>query len=130
MERDPLVLNAPYELWREDGVLNLFLNRSAQIGLLEIKEILRIVSAMDPVSAHPVMVVSDTNATISNDARVLLMRSCKGKMKRTVAYVADSLSERISGDMFALLHRPSFPFKVFGSAREAAGWFNRSAANG
>jgi len=91
----------------------------------EIKEILRLVRALDPVREHPILVHAETNANVSNDARLLLMRSCKGDLKRTVGFVANTLSERISGDMFALLHRPSFPFKVFSSRTEAFSWLKR-----
>ncbi len=122
-------MNAPYELWREDGILHLILNRTARIGMHEIKEILRIIKALDPVNMHPVMVLSDASANISNDARRLLQRSCRGDLKRSVAYVAGSFSDRISGDLFALVSRPTFPFKLVGTSNDAFKWFERSACS-
>ena len=126
MQSEPLVLNAPFELWREDGVLHLTFNRSARIGMWEIKEILRLVCALDPVSEHPLLVHSDTDANVSNDARSLLMRLCRRNLKRTIGYVANTLSERISGDLFALFLQPNFPFKVFSSEAEAFKWLKKS----
>lgn len=126
MQELPVSLSTPYELWREDGVLHLTLNPSARIGLFEIKEVLRLVRAMDPVSNHLVMVHSDGNVSVSSEARILLSRSCNGELRRSVAFVADTLSARITADMFALLNRPKFPFKVVSSAREACKWFVKS----
>ena len=122
MHEEAIALEAPFELWREENVLHLTLGSSTSIGMVEMKEALRLVSAMDPVCERTVLVHSDGNVSISADARSLLSRSCKGDLRRSVAFVAETLSSKITGDMFSLINRPQFPFKVVGSVREALRW--------
>ena len=122
MQDDTIALIAPFELWREERVLHLSFGSSSSIGISEIKEVLRLISALDPVNERLVVVHSDGNVSISADARLLLSRSCKGDLHRSVAFIADSLSARLTGDMFAILNRPRFPFRVVSSVREAMKW--------
>ena len=128
MHDDAIALVAPFELWREDQVLHLTFGSSSSIGIKEIKEVLRLISALDPVNERLVVVHSDGNVSISADARSLLSRSCYGDHHRSVAFIADSLSSRVTGDMFSLLNKPRFPFRVVSSVREALKWVGEGSA--
>ena len=122
MHDDTIALVAPFELWREEQILHLTFGSSSSIGVTEIKEVLRLISALDPVNERVVVVHSDGSVSISADARLFLARSCNGELRRSVALVAETLSSRVTGDMFSLLNRPRFPFLVVNSVREALKW--------
>jgi hypothetical protein len=123
MQHETLILNAPYELWRENGSLHLMLNRSSDLGLLEMKEILRLISALDPDSIRPILVHSQPQAGLSDDARILLQRSCKGNIQRFVAFIGENISTATVGEIQKLKQRCSFPLMEFYSQSDAETWF-------
>lgn len=115
---------APFELWRDDGKLHLRLNPSVELGVRELKEILRLINALDPGNTRPVLIHSVSGNGISDEAEALLQRSCRGRIRRFVACVGMRIPAR--DRLRHIMERSSFPFRVFSSDTDADMWFQRA----
>ena len=113
--------NSPYELWREEGILCLAFREGARMDTPEMKELLRLVAAIDPGGDAPLLMDFPDQATVSEEARKLVRRVC-ARSGHPVAVHTGDLHCRLQADLFRQVHRPSFPFRVFASRAEAHRW--------
>ena len=118
---DPPAFDSPFELWKEDGFLHLVLANGAQVGVPQMKEMVRLIGAMDPSGHAPVMLEYNAQVAVTEDARKLLRRVC-GAQGHPVALYTTDLECRLQGELFKQVHRPAFPFRVFGWREEAFRW--------
>lgn len=111
----------PFELWRDEGVLHLVLADGAQLSAREVKEVVRLVAALDRDGRSPLMIDHAPNVAVADGARRLITRVCKAHGHPVVVYTA---SIRCQGqlELFRQVHKPSFPFKVCSSREEAWAW--------
>lgn len=115
------VFDNPFELWKEDGILHLVLAKGAQFGISNMKEVLRLIRALDQTGKAPVMLEYGAQVVVAEDARKLLRRVC-GAQGHPVALYTTDLECRLQGELFKQVHRPAFPFRVFGFREEAFRW--------
>ncbi len=118
---EPPVFEQPFELWRDEGLLHLVLAERARMAMREMKEVLRLIAAMDRSGAAPVLIDHAPHVLVDDDARRLLTRVCRAQGHPVVVYCADART-RDELERFRALHRPRFPFKVFASRHEAWRW--------
>ncbi len=111
----------PFEIWREEGLVRLVLSQGATIQVSEMKELLRLLDALDPGRTTPVLLEQDELAGISHEAGTFVLRACKGP-GRCVAFMAHGLADRLQGNFFLRFQRPRFLFRVFGERAEAMRW--------
>lgn len=121
---EPPVFEQPFELWRDAGVLHLVLANRAHLRRQEMKEMVRLIGAMDGSGRVPVMIDHAPGVQIDDDARALLVRVCRAQGHPVVVYATDTACLR-QLELFKQVHRPRFPFQVAGSREEAWGWASR-----
>lgn len=119
--KDLSTFGSPFELWREEGIMHLVFSKGSNIGVREVKELVRLFNVMDPTGAFPVMVEQDEQVIIEAEARRMLQRTCRDRT-RPVAFLAHDIADRIQGDFFLRFHKPVFPFRVFNIREEAERW--------
>lgn len=102
-------------------MLHLVLAKGAQVSGPQMKEIIRLIAAMDATGNVPVMLEYNAKVVVSEDARRLLKRVCGAQGHPVALYTAD-LECRLQGEVFKRVHRPAFPFRVFGWRDEAFRW--------
>lgn len=115
----------PFELWREDNVIRLVVSSRGHLGIKEMKELIRLVGALDPSGTVPVVVELDALVQVGVRARLLLARM-QPIGQRCVALIALDLSDRVQGEFFRRFHRPGFQFRVFHDHDAALHWLRRS----
>lgn len=115
------VPGSSFELWRDEGVLHLTLAKGARLSSREMKELLRLVAALDPGGSTPVLVACGEQVVVDEGARLLLRKSCDAPV-RSVALFTTDLEMRLQGELFKRLQRPVFPFRVFGWREDAWRW--------
>jgi hypothetical protein len=86
-----------------------------------MKDVLRLIRAMDQTGNAPVMLEYGAQVSVSEDARKMLRRVC-GAQGHPVALYTIDLECRLQGELFKQVHRPAFPFRVFGFREEAFRW--------
>ena len=118
---DRPVFDQPFELWREDGVLHLVLGIGAQVRISDMKEFIRLVAALDRSGNSPVLIEHARGANVAEDARMLLRRVC-GAQGHPVGLLAIDPEGRAQAEIFKILERPAFPFRVFARRDEAWRW--------
>jgi len=118
---DRPVFDQPFELWREDGVLHLVLGMGAQVRIYDMKEFIRLVAALDRSGNSPVLIEHARGANVAEDARMLLRRVC-GAQGHPVGLLAMDPEGRAQAEIFKILERPAFPFRVFARRDEAWRW--------
>ncbi|MBP7156059.1 MAG: hypothetical protein KBA60_08630 [Flavobacteriales bacterium] len=118
---DRPVFDQPFELWREDGVLHLVLGMGAQVRISDMKEFIRLVAALDRSGNSPVLIEHARGANVAEDARMLLRRVC-GAQGHPVGLLAMDPEGRAQAEIFKILERPAFPFRVFARRDEAWRW--------
>ncbi|MEO8068802.1 MAG: hypothetical protein ABI599_13990 [Flavobacteriales bacterium] len=111
----------PFEIWREDGVMRVVFCRFTCIGVDEMKEVIRMLGAVDDSGADPVVLELEEHVRVSADARVFLAR-CSSEAGRPVAFVAGDRSDREMGELFHRYLQPAFPFRTFGHVADAGDW--------
>jgi hypothetical protein len=115
------VFEQPFELWRDEGVLHLVLADGARLRMREMKEMLRLIAALDNGGRAPVMIDHAPGASVEDDARALLTRVCRAQGHPVAVYtVSDACQRQL--DLFRAVHRPQFPFRVFASRERAWHW--------
>lgn len=119
------VFNSGFELWREDGLLRLVLTQEARLGMADIKELLRLVAALDPAGRCPILAECAGQVIVTQEARALICRA--GRSHHAVALLTADLECRLQGEIFKRLQRPAFPFRVFGFREEALRWVRERA---
>lgn len=117
---------APYELWREEGVLRVRLKARTRVELREMRDLLRLAQAMDLGGRMPLVVELREQVRVSPEARTLLVR-CSRLRGRPVAFLATDRSDRLQAEFFLRFNRPSFPFRVCADLEDAADWVVRWA---
>lgn len=113
----------PFELWREEGVIRLVLTRNASIDVPMIKELMRVLGAVDPTGRAPVLVEQEDRVEFDERARALLRRTCMGG-GRPVALMAYDVAGRVQGVMLATYFSDRFPLRVFVWREEALRWID------
>ena len=113
--------DSPFELWREDGVLHLVLAKGGRMRVAHMKEILRLIAALDRGGRVPVMIDHAHGVVVEEDARRLLTRACCSQGHPLAVYSTDREC-RDQLDVFRTVHRPAFPFRVFERREEAFRW--------
>jgi hypothetical protein len=111
----------PFEIWREDGVIHLLLTHSSRIDAPVIKEILRVIGAVDPGGRSPVLVEQEDRAVLEEGARSLLHR-VHHRPSRPVAFVANDLADRTAGELLGRYFHDRFPFRTFAWKVDALHW--------
>jgi hypothetical protein len=114
-------LRSPFELWREDGLLFLSIAKGTRLGVQEVKELLRLVYALDPRGTAPVLVECKEEVMLPAEAAAYLRRSCI-RSRRSLGLHTLDLDVRLQGEVFKRLQRPSFPFRVFAWREDALCW--------
>ncbi len=113
--------DSPFELWREDGVLHLVLAKGGRMRTGHMKEILRLIAALDRGGRVPVVIDHALGVVVEEDARRLLTRACRSQGHPLAVYSTDREC-RDQLDVFRTVHRPAFPFRVFQRREEAYRW--------
>lgn len=111
----------PFEIWRENGVIRLLLTRSSRIDVPVLKEILRVIGAVDPDGRSPVLLEQEDRAVLEEGARSLLHR-IHHRPSRPVAFVANDPADRTVGEMLGRYFHACFPFRTFAWKDEALHW--------
>lgn len=111
----------PFEIWREDGVMRVVFCRFTCIGIGEMKEVIRMLGAVDETGVDPVVLELEEHVRVSADARVFLSR-CSSEAGRPVAFVAGDRGDREMGERFQRYLEPAFPFRTFGHVSDAGDW--------
>ncbi|MBK9274283.1 MAG: hypothetical protein IPM49_07065 [Flavobacteriales bacterium] len=117
---------APYELWREEGVLRVRLKARTRVDLREMRDLLRLAQAVDPGGRMPLVVELREQVRVAPEARTLLVR-CSRLRGRPVAFLATDRSDRLQAEFFLRFNRPTFPFRVCTDLEDAADWVIRWA---
>lgn len=118
MNWDPPVFHPPFELWRDDGVLQISLTEGARLSVAVMKEMVRLVAAMDRGGRAPVLIDHAHGVAVDDDARALLVRVCRSQGHPVVVYAASEPC-RNQVELFRQVHRPGFPLRVFASRKDA-----------
>lgn len=121
MQWDPPVFRPPFELWRDDAVLHLSLTEGARLSAKVMKEMVRLVAALDHTGHSPVLIDHAHGVSIEDDARALLVRVCRAQGHPVIVY-SGSDQCRMQVEVFRQVHRPSFPLRVFTSREDAWRW--------
>lgn len=86
-----------------------------------MKEIIRLIAALDRDGHVPVMVDHALGVVVEDDARRLLTRVCRAQGHPLAVYSADREC-RNQLDLFRQVNKPAFPFRVFERREEAFRW--------
>lgn len=121
LQWEPPAFEQPFELWRDDGVLHLVLVEGAQLKAKVMKEMIRLVAALDSTGGVPVLIDHAPGVAVDESARQLLVRVCRAQ-GHPVAVYTTSQQCRSQLEFFRQVHRPRFPFRVFDSRNEAWRW--------
>lgn len=121
LQWEPPAFEQPFELWRDDGVLHLVLVEGAQLKTKVMKEMIRLVAALDSTGSVPVLIDHAPGVAVDESARQLLVRVCRAQGHPVVVYTT-SQQCRSQLEFFRQVHRPRFPFRVFDSRNEAWRW--------
>jgi hypothetical protein len=115
------VFGPPFELWRDDGTLHLALADGARLRTADMKELIRLIAAMDRGGRTPVMIDHAPGVVVDDDARRLLARACRVQGHPVAVYTIDPHCRR-QLELFRELHRPRFPFRLFDRREDAWRW--------
>lgn len=118
---EPPPLSQPFELWRDERAVHVALADGARVGLKEVKEIIRLVGAMDRSGSEPVLVGHAPGAVVDEGAQRLLARACAMHHRPVAVHCSDART-RDALERFRLIWRPRFAFKVFATRSEAWRW--------
>ncbi len=124
----PVPTIGPFELERENGVVHLTFRSAFHVGVAQLKEILRLLSALDPTVHVPLVVLCPGGLELAEPARGMLARACRAGC-RPVAIATPELDMRLQAEVFRMVHRPAFPFRVFHSVDDALGWLRSAPGN-
>ena len=115
------VFSSPFELWKEEGVLFLVLQPGATMKTQDMKEVIRLIAALDRSGKAPVFLEYPGNFAVQPGARDLLRRVCGAQGHPVAFYTTDPVS-RQQGEYFKEVQRPAFPFRVFQLRDQAFAW--------
>lgn len=121
MQWEPPVFEQPFELWREDGVLHLVLAQGARFRMRQMKEVVRLVAAMDSTGRTPVLIDHAPDVAVEDDARALLVRVCRAQGHPVVVYTTNAQTQG-QLELFRQVHKPRFPFRVCRTRLAAWRW--------
>jgi hypothetical protein len=112
---------SPFELWLEEDVLHLVLAKRMRMGTAGIKELIRLVTAMDTSGTRPVLIECPDDVAVGDDGWRLLRRACRAH-RHAIAFVAIGHPGRAQGELFKRMQATSVPVRVFTWRADAFRW--------
>lgn len=95
--------------------------RDARLDVPMVKELLRVLEAVDPTGRAPVLVEHENRVQLEPEAAALLRRSCE-RPSRPLAWMARDRAEVLEGEMHARQFHAHFPMRTFTWREEAMRW--------
>jgi hypothetical protein len=112
---------APFELWREEGVLRLVFCNGSRIGPKETKELFRYLSILDGPCSMPLVVENEERVRFDPSMLELAQRVCRRK-ERPLALLVHSMQDRAYADACLAARPAAVPAKVFYTEVAAMHW--------
>jgi len=119
-EPDVPALRSSFELWREEGVIRLVMAPGTDMQVRDMKELLRLVRALDPASKAPLLLECD-GCLVRPEALALLRRVRQAYALPVALCTRDPLV-RYRAAQLGDAHGSSFQFKLFEDRSQALVW--------
>ena len=119
MYHDPF--SNPFELWREDGILRLVISSDVIISVHEVKEWMRLLSALDPRCEAPLLVEQQGDLRLAGHAWEFAIR-CGNVDSRSMALLVRDARSRALANLFLRSFDTAFPISVFSQEKTAMRW--------
>lgn len=109
-----------FELWREDGVIRSVMAPGTDVQVRDMKEVLRLVGALDPTARAPLLLEFD-RCTVRPEALALLCRVRRTHAQSVALCTRDALL-RYQAAHLRDIRGTSFQLRVFDDLPKACAW--------
>ncbi len=106
----------------EVGLINLIIKNYVEIDAEDMIEIRKINEKLTHNNNYVVLFETGLHSTFTKDARELVSSFEYGQKRKAIAILIDNLSQRIVGNFFININKPSTPTKIFTSKKDALQW--------
>lgn len=113
---------------KDNGIVCLYTNENAEIGIEEIKEIYTLLSRITGNRPCYVMVFPGHGTTATREAREFAASIKQEKQIVAEAIVVNSLAIRIMANFFIKVNRPRQKVKLFTVEKDALEWLHEMRA--
>lgn len=106
----------------EEGVIEIIVNNFSDLVVEDIVAIREANQVIAQGKKYVVVLESGLNTSISKEARDESAKKEYGETRKAMAFVINSLGQRIIGNFFIQMNKPPTPTKIFTSRDEALKW--------
>lgn len=106
----------------EPRVIEVIVKDNASLEVDDIIEIREANQVLAKGGKYVVLLESGFNTSLSKEAREESSKKEYGETRKAMAFVINSLSQRIVGNFFIQMNKPPTPTKIFTSKKEALTW--------
>ena len=105
-----------------EGIIRLQLNDRADVEVHDIEEIHKANQKLCEGSKYSLLVIIGKYSTVSPEARELSANKELSKNRISLAFVSNSLADKLLVNFFIKFNRPNTPTKLFTDEGEAIRW--------
>ncbi len=107
---------------RSDGIVHVSINTSEDV---EVKDVIEIVAAVEEIGngkKFPLLIKSQKYTLPSAEARAYIATPESNPFASAEAYVIQSFSQKLVGNIFISFNKPARPTRIFTSEEKAIEW--------
>ncbi len=107
---------------RSDGLVKIHLNINEEV---EITDVIEVVTALEQIGRgkkFPLLILSNKYTLPSPEARAYIATPESDPYASAEAYVIQSLSQKLVGNVFMKFNKPARPTRIFTSEEKAIEW--------
>lgn len=107
---------------RSDGIVYVSINTNEDV---EVKDVIEIVSALEQIGKgkkFPLLIVTHKYTLPSPEARAYIATAESDPFASAEAYVIQSFSQKLVGNIYISFNKPARPTRIFTSEEKATEW--------
>jgi len=120
------IIRTSYALFEliDDSMVRIQFNKEPEITAEIAADIRKQCDVLTQGKAFVVLCLPEDYTSITNEALQFFSKSQEGIQRKAIAFLVNSLAQRLMGNAFIHIFNPDIPTKLFTSEEEAVKWLN------
>jgi len=107
---------------RSDGIVLVNINSTEDVEIKDVKEVVSALEKIGNGKKFPLLIVTQKYTLPSPDARAYIAKAESDPYAIAEAYVIQSLSQKLVGNVYLKFNKPARPTYIFNSEEKAVEW--------
>jgi hypothetical protein len=107
---------------RSDGIILVRVKGNEEVNIIDAKQIISAVATIGQGKKFPMLVVVGEFTLPTPEVRAYLAKAESNPFSNAAAFVIQSLSQKLVGNVYLSFNKPARPTRIFNSEEKAVAW--------